>query len=72
MAMDPVEVSAVLMGARVALRLVELLVLRRGTVRDHLELVRRAAGLPPGSRIVSRHAAGGYVLRVEIGGRHGE
>jgi hypothetical protein len=55
---DPLGLCALLVvGVQVISRLVALLI-QRGTLRDRADLVRSAAALPPGTRVVVRHVDG--------------
>jgi hypothetical protein len=57
---DPLGLSTLLFGVQVFLRLVALLI-QRGVLRDRAELLRSAAALPPGTRIMVRHVDGSVV-----------
>ncbi len=57
---DPIGLSALLVGVQAISRLAALQI-QRGVLRDRAELLRSAAALPPGTRIVVRHIDGSVV-----------
>ncbi|GAA2341101.1 hypothetical protein [Dactylosporangium salmoneum] len=62
---DPIGLGAALLGANGAWRLAALLIECR-MLRDRAELVRNAAALAPGTRIVSRDPKGTVTMLVSI------
>jgi hypothetical protein len=60
MLIDPDTATAAFASAATAAHLTEALI-RRSIARSHVELVRLAATLPPGTRIVNRHRRGSFL-----------